>query len=1149
MKEKCMETIYRKRGRQKILAVAGLCFAFLLLFTSGLSADAKARHERVTLNLKNVSIKFLFDEIQKQTNLFFVFSAEQTRSVGRLSIQATDEELGSVLGRILEGTGLQYKFENDLIIVRKQSAQQKELQITGRVVDEQGQPLLGVTVRLKGMSLGSATDRNGYYILNVPEAREVILLFSFVGMIEQEVKYTGNTTINVVMKEDEQELKEVIVTGYANVRKSSFTGSVTQVSREEILKVGNNNLVDLLQVFDPSLRVIKNNEMGSDPNTLPEFYIRGRSGIDGVKELDRVLSDDISQFALTNNPNLPVFILDGFEVSAEKIYDFDLSRIKAITILKDAAATAIYGSRASNGVLVIETIPPRMGDLKVYYAGNYAITAPDLTSYNLMNAEEKLEAEVAAGLFEPWRVSSSGAQTAEAERRDLYSYYLRKRNNILIGVDNYWLSQPLTTLFNHQHSVRAEGGSEHMRFALEVNYNNQNGVMKESYRDRLGGGMEVDYRYKGLQIRNRITYDVLNAKDSPYGTFSDYTNKHPYDQWEDEDGNLVKMLPQWGNGLAVPENPLYEASLGNFSKNGYTELSDNLSLNWYLNNYLFIKGQVAMSYKDAWGKVFTDPASSVYSRGDLFLKGSLLETGTETIRWNANLFGAYNQQVESHNINVSAGFNVVSTDYRYMNSYYRGFPDAERHSPAYAYEIVTKPTFSDNKTRLFGTFFTLNYSYRDIYLLDGSLRFDGSSEFGSDQKWAPFWSSGTGINIHNYPRVKQIEWINLLRVTGNVGLTGKTNFQPYMARNTFNVLLDDWYPTGIGAKLMYLGNKSLTWERQFTWNLRSEIRMLDNRFHLKWDVYNKKTTDLITEVALPTSSGFMNYTDNVGEILNRGFEIDLTTRVYHSGQWDINLFGNIAHNKNEILKISESLKRYNERVDEYFDEYGMDRNVSLLSLFSTSESNTEYSKSYMKYEEGGSLTAIYGMKSLGINPANGKEVFLKRDGTITYDWSSAEQQKIGDTEPWGQGAFGLNARYGNFTLYTTFLFEFGGDLYNKTLVTNVENANLQYYNVDRRVLTDRWQEVGDVTPLKAIQDRYYVTRPTSRFVQKNNNLTFNSLSLAYDVDRGVLQKIHLSMLRVQFNMKDIATISTIKREMGLSYPFARTFTFSLNASF
>lgn len=189
------------------------------------------------------------------------------------------------------------------------------------------------------------------------------------------------------------------------------------------------------------------------------------------------------------------------------------------------------------------------------------------------------------------------------------------------------------------------------------------------------------------------------------------------------------------------------------------------------------------------------------------------------------------------------------------------------------------------------------------------------------------------------------------------------------------------------------------------------------------------------------------------------------------------------------------------------------------------------------------------MKSLGINPANGKEVFEKRDGTITYDWSSMEQQVIGNTEPWGQGSFGLNAQYKNWSLYTTFLYEFGGDRYNETLVNEVENADLMHSNADRRVNTQRWIKPGDIAPLKNIKDRLLITRVTSRFVQKNNYVRFNSLSLGYSFNQSATKKLGLSMLRLQFNMNDIALFSTIRREMGTTYPFARTFTFTLNTAF
>lgn len=1160
--KKNRECYLRSSGVRKILLT--MRFLALLLFCTAMhiSAAVHSQHVVFSFNLKNATFEDLMKEIRQHSDYYFIYKDSEVANVNKLNKRFKAVDIDGVLRECLKGTGLTYSVDDRLIIIRKanetvaqDTTENKTVAniIKGTVVDEMGKTLPGVTVVIRGTSVGVATNHDGIFSITLP-ADTATLIFTFVGMETQYVKIPAlkkgesRKDLRVVMKEDKIALEDVVVTGYANIRKSSFTGSATQVKREDILKVSSGSLIDALQVFDPSLRIMKNNEMGSDPNTLPEFYVRGRSGIASVKELDQLQSSDISEFALTNNPNLPIFILDGFEVSVEKVYDFDVNRIRDITILKDAAATAVYGSRASNGVIVIETVAPQPGELRISYSGNLAITAPDLSSYNLMNAKEKLDAEWAAGLFEPWGISST--ISPESELNSLMWYYLQKRNRLLIGTNNYWLSQPLKTEVNHKHSLYVEGGAEHIRFGIELRYDNQNGVMKKSYRNRVGAGITLDYRYKGLQIRNQISYDVVKAKDSPYGSFRDYTSKQPYDYWRDPNtGELVQTTTQWGNYGGSTDNPLYEAATGNFSKNGYSELVNNLSLNWYVDAYLLIKGQLAINTKDANTSKFTDPDSGTYARIDLFQKGDLVLTNTKTNSLNLNLFGSYNRMFGLHNVNFSAGINAISTNYDYSNSHYRGFPDDDRNSPAYAYEIVKKPTFSDNKTRLFGGFLTLNYSYNDIYLFDASYRFDGSSEFGSDKKWAPFWSVGAGVNLHNYQFMKKIDFITLLKLKANVGETGKANFSPYMAKNTYRIMLDDWYPTGIGVEPIYMGNNALTWEKQLSWNVGTELGIWEGRATINFDVYNKRTKDLITDVSIPSSSGFSKYTDNIGEIENKGFEIDLNLRLYSKKDWDIVVFGNMAHNKNKILKISESLKEYNERINEYFSNYGTYTTSPQLMLGGGYDNMIQYATPIMKYEEGSSLTTIYGMKSLGINPANGREVYMKRDGTVTYDWSSAEQQPIGDKEPWGQGALGLNVRFMNFTLYTTFLYEFGGEAYNETLINNVENANLNKYNADKRVWTDRWQEIGDVTPLKSIKDRYHVTRPTSRFVQKNNYLTFNSLSVGYDFERRLLKRIGFSSLRLQFNMKDIATISTIKQEMGLSYPFARTFTFTLNASF
>ena len=851
--------------------------------------------------------------------------------------------------------------------------------------------------------------------------------------------------------------------------------------------------------------------------------------MEGVKELDRMnaTTDDVSRYALTNNPNTPIFIMDGYEVSVEKVYDLDLNRIESITILKDAAATAIYGSRASNGVIVIETVAPEPGKLRVSYYFTGTVTAPDLSDYNLMNAREKLEAELAAGLLDP----------------DGMNYFVRlsdyrkKLNNVLSGIDTYWLSQPLETQFNHKHSLYVEGGAETVRFGLGLNYDGQNGVMKESYRRKFGGDFKVDYRMKYLQFNNQVSFSMMKSQNSPYGSFSDYTKRQPYYTPKNMKTGKYDETIEGGYNSSTESNPLYEATLGNFDRSNYKEFVDNLTINASFFRSLQLKVQLAFTYKEEKGEKFIDPISSKYAMQislSPFDKGELTKTRRETFSWNTNLLLIYNNMIGNHNMNFSLGLNVIENSASYSSEFFKGFPSAQLHDQKYAYQIVEKPSVSDSRSRLFGSFLFANYTWKDIYLADVSMRFDGSSEFGSGNRFATFWSFGAGFNFHKYAFMQSLGWLSKLKVKGNYGQTGKVNFPPYAATHTYKILLDKWHPTGIGGVLTYMGNDHLKWEKTNTLNIGLEFNLWDRLdFNFSW--YDKKTVDLITDVTIPSSTGFTSYKENMGEVMNRGVELDINGAVIRQKDWDLNLFVRAAHNKNEILKISDALKEYNDRVDQHFSEY--------------KSSDSRYSKPVMKYEEGGSMTSLFGMKSLGIAPANGQELFMNRDGSVTYDWNSTEQMIIGNTEPDVQGSLGCNLRYKGFTLYTSFLFEWGGDSYNQTMVDYVENVDLFKRNADRRVMSMRWQKPGDVTKLKSIKDRYLVTRPTSRFIQRNNNITFNSLSVGYDLDQRWIQSIGLSMVKVQFTMNDVAVFSTVKQERGLSYPFARTFNFSLNVSF
>ncbi|MDR1414321.1 MAG: SusC/RagA family TonB-linked outer membrane protein [Odoribacteraceae bacterium] len=1121
-------------------------------------AEGLAQTVKVSLNLEKQTLSRAFDLLREQTNLVFFFSNREVDLREKVSGSFADTDLEEVLTRLL-GNRYSFRIVDNMVLIRPVAQAREFSTVKGAVRDERNNPLPGVTVFIKGTTMGTATNREGIFLLPVPRDT-VTLVFSFVGMETREVKLPAQgeeeerAPISIVMKEMAVAIDDVVVTGYANVRKTSFTGTAIQVSREDILNVSSGNLIDALQVFDPSLRVIRNDRMGSDPNTLPEFYIRGRSGVPNVKELDLIdAGSDVSRFALVNNPNLPVFIMDGFEVSVEKIYDFDINRIKDITILKDAAATALYGSRASNGVIVIETRSLRTGEFRVTYSGNFGLTAPDLSSYDMMNAKEAFAAEVDAGFFDVRPEDLATGQTYDWIKMVRDWEYQQKLNRILKGVDNYWLSQPLRTEFNQNHSVAVEGGEESIRFAIDLNYNNQNGVMKESFRDRIGAGLTFDYRYKGLMFKDQITFHQSRSENSPYGSFHDYSVRHPYDEWADADGNYVKTLPMWGLTMTSAEkNPLYEASVDNYDKTTYDEWVNNLSVNWTLDDHLYVRGQLAVSDKRTEGDVFTDPASALYSSimTEWFMKGQKTLNKTRETGWNVNAFAAYSNTLwKSHYVNFSAGLNANASSAHHQTEHYTGFPDAKRHQVAYAYKMDSKPTYSDNKTRLFGTFAALNYSFEDIYLFDASYRVDGSSEFGSKRRWAPFWSTGAGINLHKYRFLQETGFVDQLKVKATYGLTGKLNVSPYASRHIFTLMLDQWYITGIGGRLMGLGNESLTWEKMRTWDVGLETSLWKRRIYFRFNWYDKLTRDLISSMPLPASSGFESYMDNIGRVRNRGVELYLNLRVFSSKDWDVMLSGNMASNKNKILEISQNLKDYNERVNNFYDAYRYSSTASLPNMLAGVDNNIKYAQPVMKYEAGNSLTSIYGMESLGINPADGKEIFLRRDGTITYTWSSTETHKIGDSEPLAQGTLALNARFKNFTLYTTFLYEMGGDKYNQTLVNNVENVNLFKFNADRRVMRDRWKQPGDVTQLKALQDRYDITRPTSRFVQEDNTLKFNSMTLGYDLDKQMLRSIGFTQLRVSLNMKDVAIWSSIKQEMGLDYPFARTFTLTLNAAF
>lgn len=1089
------------------------------------------------MNLHNVSIETVLDAVKKQTGVNMLYNSQMFKGVPPVSINAKNEKWEVALKLILNPQGFDYVVKDGIVVVRKLQAEKRDNRIRGTVIDSNKEPIPGASIIVKGTRTGTSTNIEGEFTLDVKDDK-VTLEISFIGMKKQtlQVDATRRKSLEITLVDDVKTLEDVVVTGYNNVRKTSFTGSSTQISGDDLRKVSQTNILGALQSFDPSFRLMTNNQFGSDPNALPEMYIRGRSGI-GVKELDR---DQLSKSNLENNPNLPTFIMDGFEVSIEKVYDLDPTRIESMTILKDAAATAIYGSRAANGVVVITTVAPKPGEIRVSYNFTGTLELPDLRDYNLANASQKLEIERLSGLFE------NGIDTAQG----MNAYY-KKYALIQKGIDTDWMSLPLQNAFDHKHSVYIEGGTPNLRYGVDASYNGVNGVMKGSGRDRYSIGFSLDYRVKQLQVKNTVTFGHTKSKESPYGSFSEYTRMQPYEAPYEDDGTLKQGMDfSLSPSTRASNNPLYEATLGNYEWNAYDELVNNLSLNWYLNDYLTVKGQFSVTKKYASSEKFYDPLSSKVSvagdSDDAYLAGDLYTEKGGSLDWNTNAFLYYTRSFHSkHNINVSVGWEAASTNTDNTIAHYRGFPSGEFSSLNYATEVYKKPTRTENTTRRISALATANYTWNDIYLADASVRFDGSSEFGANQKWAPFFSGGLGLNIHNYPFLKGNKEINKLKVRASYGRTGKVNFPAYAATTMYQSLFDEWYITGYGAVLKALGNKDLSWEKTDKYNIGIETLFFNQRLTVEAEYYYEKTIDLINDFSLSSTSGFSSYKNNMGEILNQGFELQLRADVFRDRNWTVSLWGNMAHNTNEILKISDSQKKYNERVAAFYQ-----KEIDQQLTTNSSLSDANYSVPIAQYAEGQSLTSIWAVRSLGIDPTTGKEIFLNRDGSVTDKWDASQEVAVGNTEPKFNGSFGLNLAYKNWSLFASFLYEWGGQEYNQTLVDNVENANIKTGNVDLRVLTDRWQKPGDIAQFKNIKDGNLTTLPTSRFVQDKALLHLNSLTVSYDFDREWIKKhLRMNMLRLEANTSELINWNSIRQERGLSYPRSWKMSFSLKAQF
>ncbi len=974
-------------------------------------------------------------------------------------------------------------------------------------------PLPGVNVAVKGQKgVGTTTNADGNFELAL-SGDKCVLIFSYIGMKTQEVRATEGKRLTVRLESDAVAMKETVVTGIYTRKAESFTGSATTYKAEELKVVGNQNILQSLSALDPSFVIADNNLMGSDPNTMMNVTINGTTSITG-------LSDTYSATA-----NQPLFILDGFETTLQTISDLSMDRVESITILKDAASTAIYGSKAANGVVVVETKKPEAGKLRFSYSGNYQVAWADLSDYNLMNAREKLEFERLSGYYGEF--DEFGEIMDDAQRTLYYSRLQRA----VAGLDTYWMNEPLRTAFTQEHSINAEGGDSAFRYGLTFRYKDAEGVMKQSDRENLDGTVNLSYRIDKFSFSNQtnIGYTDISNNVVP---FSDFATANPYQSKYNSEGGVDKIIEIYyltnkPNEAQYVYNPLWDFQQKSFNTSDILSIRNNFEIEYRPIDKMRIRAKFGLVTSKLEQEVFTSPFATDFTGVESLKSGSLNQTNQRETSYDGSFIASYGDVIGKHTFNIVGGAQLSENNTTSDMFSTIGYISDQFSNPNFSigYPEGGKPTSTISKTRSASFYLNGNYAYDMRYLADVNVRSDGASVFGVNNPFSTTWSFGLGWNMHNETFLKDLEWVNFLKLRYSLGNPGNQDFDAKIANSVYTYYTNYQNMFGLAALVSKWGNKNLDWQRTLTHNVGLDLELFKSRLRLTVDYGMKKSDPVLLSISQPPSTGTSFIPMNIGATKNNNFSFSINYFVFKQTDltWQIN--ANLLHTKTSYYNIGNSLEKYNEEGRE---------NQTLLRFY-----------------DGVSATALWAVRSLGIDPMNGNEVFMKKDGTYTYEWDSSEEVICGDSAPDAEGNIGSNLRYKGFSVGVNFRYRWGGQAFLETLFNKVENISETAikYNQDKRALYDRWQKPGDIAKYKRIDDTS-VTQMSSRFIMDDNSLECQSISLGYETTTASwLRPIGVSYFSFRVYMNNLFRISTIKEERGLNYPFQRAVSASLSLRF
>ena len=1155
---------------KKIVLMMKFYLVFTFLGVLNVIAGSAYSQENLKLNLKEVSLMTLFREIQKQTGIDFVYNEEQCRDFGKVSVEISDGMVEQLLQQVFDSSKLTYRFENGVIMIKaldEMRPQEQKVQISGSVVDTKGQPLPGVTILLKGTTVGCVTDSEGNFRLELPMRENIVLSFSFVGMKTIEVAYSGQKEMKVVLEEEITEMEQVnvISTGYYDIDKSKMTGAVEVVTAREIAGKGYTSIDEVLRGTLAGVSVMN---VSGRPGAQAQIRIRGVNSLTGNMEPMWIVDGMPMQGNLPTSVGVGATDLEN-TVLTSGIGNISPDDVESITILKDAAAAAIYGSRAANGVIVIKTKRGRVGKSYINVQSSFAISEAPKNRLEMMNSEEKIAFE--RSLYEDFPNATlrgrasllyKGIDEGTISRAEAMAELENMRQ-----INTDWFDEIFRVALNHKHVVTLSGGSETTQFYSSINYSNEQGVIPNNDYKHFGATLKLTHDFnRNLRILFDVSSSLRTEKSSAsavnplyYATFA-----NPYERPYDENGNYAYDYSYEPELSKVKDGYMYDFNMlkdlrENTAKTKYGSNQVNLQLEWKLfEGFMYsLAGTVSntSSYtrKEIAPGSYTSKVKSwildLYSENEIpdnLNLGALQENTSRSFGWTVRNQIKYARELkEDHFVNIVVGHEVSAVE---SNSFMQYSPQYDVDKGLIGYPNLDGVNAGDldldrlhetskGQDRSVSVFATASYSYKDRYVVAGSSRWDGADIIGTDNRFSPLWNVSLKWNMHEENFMKSCRFVNVLSLRGSYGFTGSIDRNAYpFTLMTYGSLR---YYDGIQLPIDVMpGNPSVKWQKKEDRSIGLDFSLFNYRINGTVNYYCNDVNNLLGDKKIPYSTGRGSVVANLSSLRNSGWEFSLNTvNIDHENfRWTTSF--NIALNDNKITDA------FYEKIS---DLYTIRRKYQI---------------------EGYPVNAWFGFKTAGINPQTGEYMIYTdakdedghpkgypygngyiADGS-TYSTENAYY--LGEAEPPISGGFGTTLTYKRLSLNAQFAFMTGHK------IKSFKSYNGSLMNASRlnqlKTEANRWRKPGDITNVP----KYTTSTATLSLLEITDDkledgsyLKCNLISLGYNLPSNLCQKLGLSQLRCTFNVHNLFTWTKYRgidpETLGaFGYPSAKKYMFTLN---